>query len=190
MNPPEAPASVTEDELIERVLSGDMSAARQLYDAHVGEVHRLALRMTADGMLAEDATQEAFIRIFRGLKGFRRGSTLRTWIHSIAVSAILNAIRGRKRWNTRTAEIEEADHVPEQKSVAEPDLRERLYAAIDALPDIYRAVFVLHHIEGHTHEEIGTQLRIPSGTSKARLFEARKQLRRALKDFEGEAAIA
>ena len=190
MNLPESPASVNEAQLIERVLSGDMSAARQLYDAHVGEVHRLALRMTADSMLAEDATQEAFIRIFRGLKGFRGGSTLRTWIHSIAVSAILNAIRGRKRWNTRTAAIEEADHVMEEKSVAEPDLRERLYAAIDALPDIYRSVFVLSQIEGHTHDEISALLRIPSGTSKARLFEARKQLRHALKDFEGETAIA
>lgn len=190
MNLPESPASVNEAQLIERVLSGDMSAARQLYDAHVGEVHRLALRMTADSMLAEDATQEAFIRVFRGLKGFRGGSTLRTWIHSIAVSAILNAIRGRKRWNTRTAGIEEADHVPEQCSTAEPDLRERLYAAIDALPDIYRSVFVLSQIEGHTHDEIGALLRIPAGTSKARLFEARKQLRHALKDFEGEAAIA
>ena len=190
MNPPESPASVNEAELIERVLSGDMSAARRLYDAHVGEVHRLALRMTADAMLAEDATQEAFIRVFRGLKGFRGGSTLRTWIHAIAVSAILNTIRGRKRWTTRTADIEAAEHVPEQRAVTEPDLRERLYAAIDALPDIYRSVFVLSQIEGHTHEEIGAQLRIPAGTSKARLFEARKQLRRALKDFEGEIAIA
>jgi RNA polymerase sigma-70 factor (ECF subfamily) len=177
---------VNEDELIERVLSGDMLAARQLYDAHVGEVHRLALRMTADGMLAEDATQEAFIRVFRGLRGFRRGSTLRTWIHAIAVSAILNSIRGRKRWNTRTTGIEEAHHVPEARPVSEPDLRQRLHAAIDALPEIYRSVFVLFHVEGHTHEEISSLLRIPSGTSKHRLFEARTQLRRALKEVEGE----
>ena len=188
MNLPEAPARVDEAELIERVLAGDMAAARQLYDAHVADVHRLALRMTADDALAEDATQDAFIRVFRGLRRFRRDAALRTWIHQIAVSAILTAIRGRKRWNARRAEIEEADQVPQQRRDAEPDLRERLYAAIDTLPEIYRVVVVLHDIEGHTHEEIGTLLGIPAGTSKARLSESRARLRRALQAFKGESA--
>lgn len=179
-----------EAELIERVLAGDMSAARRLYDAHVGAVYRLALRMTADDALAQDATQDAFIRVFRGLRQFRRNSALSTWIHQVAVSAILNAIRGRKRWNTHRAEIEEAELVVRYPNQAEPDLRERLYAAIDALPALYRSVFVLYDVEGHTHEEIGTLLRIPSGTSKARLSEARSRLRRALWDFRGESASA
>ena len=187
-DPPEALARVDEAELIERVLAGDRSAARQLYDAYVGEVHRLAVRMTADVELAQDATQDAFIRVFRGLQGFRRDASLRTWIHHIALSAILNAIRGRKRWNSRRAEIEEADQMAEERPDAEPHLRDRLYAAIDALPQIYRSVFVLYEIEGHTHEEVAALLRIPSGTSKARLSEARTQLRRALREFEGESA--
>ena len=188
MNPPETPAPVqpNETELIERVLSGDMAAARQLYDAHVVQVHRLALRMTADDALAQDATQDAFVRVFKGLRQFRRDASLSTWIHQVAVSATLNAIRGRKRWNSRTAEIEEAEQVVRYSPQAEPDLKERLYAAIDALPDIYRAVFVLYDVEGHTHDEIGKLLRIPSGTSKARLSEARSRLRNALRDFRGE----
>ena len=177
-----------EAELIERVLAGDMRAARTLYDAYVGEVHRLAIRMTADEELAQDATQDTFVRVFRGLHRFRRDAALRTWIHQIAVSAILTAIRGRKRWNARRAEIEEADHVEQQPRDSEPDLRERLYAAIDALPDIFRSVFVLHAIEGHNHSEIAGLLRIPEGTSKYRLSEARARLRRALREFEGESA--
>ena len=181
---------MNEAELIERVLAGDMSAARQLYDAYVGQVHRLALRMTADDALAQDVTQDAFVRVFRGLRDFRRDAALGTWIHQIAVSAALNVIRGRKRWNARRAEIEEAEQVVRYPREAEPDLRERLYSAIDALPDIYRSVFVLHHVEGHTHQEIGALLRIPSGTSKARLSEARSRLRRALQDFKGESASA
>lgn len=185
-NPPEALARVDEAELIERVLAGSMPAARQLYDAYVGDVHRLAIRMTADDALAEDATQDTFVRVFRGLHRFRGDAALRTWIHQIAVSAILTAIRGRKRWNARRAEIEEADHVPQQRREAEPDLRQRLYAAIDALPDIYRTVFVLYDVEGHSHDDIARLLRIPSGTSKARLSEARARLRRALRDFETE----
>ena len=177
-----------EAELIERVLSGDMSAARELYDAHVAGVHRLAKRMTANDELAQEATQDAFVRVFRGLHGFRRDAALRTWIHQIAVSAILTAMRGRKRWDARRAEIEEADRVVKQPPSSEPYLRDRLYAAIDALPDIYRSVFVLHAIEGHSHEEIATLLRIPPGTSKARLSQAREKLRNALKEFEGESA--
>ena len=176
-----------EAELIERVLAGDMTAARQLYDAYVGAVHRLAIRMTADDALAQDVTQDTFIRVFRTLRQFRRESSLGTWIHQVAVSVTLNAIRGRKRWNARRAEIEEADNVP-QRQGAEPDLRERLYAAIDALPDIYRSVFVLHEIEGHSHEQIAVLLKIPSGTSKARLSDARAKLRLALREFEGESA--
>lgn len=178
-----------EAELIERVLSGDMSAARQLYDAYVGAVHRLAVRMTADEELAQDITQDTFIRVFRALREFRRESSLGTWIHQVTVSVALNAIRGRKRWNTRHADIEHADNVP-QRAETEPDLRERLYAAIDALPDIYRSVFVLHEIEGRNHEEIGAALKVAPGTSKARLSEARSKLRHALRAFEGESASA
>lgn len=172
-------------ELIEKVLGGDMSAARQLYDAHVSAVYRLALRMTADEQLAHDATQDAFVRVFRGLRGFRRDAALATWIHQIAVSCTLNAIRGHKRQRDRFTDMEAADQIATPRT-SEPDLRERLYAAIEALPEIYRSVFVLHEIEGHNHEEIGGLLRIPQGTSKARLHEARARLRRALKAFEGE----
>jgi RNA polymerase sigma-70 factor (ECF subfamily) len=144
--------------------------------------------MTRDHELAEDATQDTFVRVFRALRRFRRDAVLRTWIYHIAMSAILNAIRGRKRWNARRAEIEEAERVVEHPQNTEPHLRERLYTAIDALPEIYRSVFVLHAIEGHSHEQIAALLSIPSGTSKTRLSQARLRLRQALRDFEGESA--
>ena len=187
-NPPEPRSRVHDDELIDRVLAGNMTAARELYDAHVGAVFRLALRMSADDTLAHEATQDAFVRVFRGLGGFRRDASLRTWIHRIALAAILNALRGRKRWHTQFTDIEEADQQDglHRAPAADPDLRDQLYAAIDGLPEIYRSVFVLHEIEGHTHVEIGALLHIPAGTSKARLNEARAKLRSALHAFEGE----
>ena len=181
---------MSEVELIERVLAGDPAAARQLYDAHVGAVYRLAVRMTADEQLAHDATQDAFVRVFRGLGGFRGGAALSTWIHQIAVACTLNAIRSRKRWVNRFTDMDAAENISQPVRESEPDLREQLYAAIDALPDIYRSVFVLHQIEGHNHSEIGALLRIPEGTSKARLHEARVRLRAALSAFEGEWANA
>ena len=175
-------------ELIDRVLAGNMAAARELYDAHIGAVFRLALRMTADEQLAHDATQDAFVRVFRGLREFRRDASLRTWIYQIALSAIINTRRSRTRWHNRFTDYDSADErsLAHQPVSTEPDLRERLYAAIDALPDIHRSVFVLHEIEGHTHEEIGVMLKIPAGTSKARLNAARAKLRLALQAFEGD----
>lgn len=179
-----------ETELIERVRTGDMSAARELYDAHIGAVHRLAMRMTGDEVLAQEAAQDAFIRAFRSLGKFRGDASFATWIYRIAISASLNLIKGRKRWRARRAEIEEADHIAQETPYADPVLKSRLYAAIDALPEIYRSVFVLHEVEGHNHEEIGALLGIPSGTSKARLSVARSKLRAALHEFEGEWASA
>ena len=179
-----------ETELIERVRSGDMSAARQLYDGHIGAVHRLAMRMTGDEAMAQEAAQVAFIRAFRSLGRFRGEASFSTWVHRITVSATLNLIKGKKRWQARRAEIEEADDVAQP--AVEPDvvLKARLHAAIDALPEIYRTVFVLHVVEGYNHEEIGGILGIPVGTSKARLSVARSKLRDALREFEGEWASA
>ena len=181
---------MTDRQLIERVLTGDMTAARLLYDAHVGAVHRLAMRMTGDPELAQEATQDAFVRAFRALKDFRGDAALGTWLHRIALSAIGTAIRSRKRWGARRAEIEEADAVEVGTREAEPDLKVRLHEAIDALPEKHKTVFVLYDVEGHTHPEIGEMLGIPTGTSKARLSEARAMLRVALREFEGEWANA
>lgn len=179
-----------ESELIERVRAGDMAAARQLYDAHIGAVHRLAMRMAGDETMAQEAAQAAFIRAFRSLGRFRGDASFGTWVHRITVSATLNLIKGRRRWEARNTELEDAADVVQRG--AEPDvvLKDVLHAAIDALPEIYRIVFVLYVVEGFNHEEIGVRLGIPTGTSKARLSHARSKLRAALHEFEGEWASA
>jgi RNA polymerase sigma-70 factor (ECF subfamily) len=181
---------VQEHELIERVRAGDMAAARTLYDAHIGAVHRLAMRITGDDALAQEAAQVAFVRAFRAIGTFRGEAAFATWIHKIATSSSLNLVKARKRWWARTADIEDADAHVHTTPETDPDLRTRLYAAIDALPEIYRSVFVLHEVEGHNHDEIGALLGIANGTSKARLSVARSKLRVALKAFEGEWANA
>lgn len=179
-----------ETELIERVRAGDMAAARQLYDAHIGAVHRLAMRMTGDEAMADDATQVAFIRAFRSLGRFRGDASFGTWVHRITVSATLNLIKGRKRWNARSTELDAASDVVARAPEPDVVLKDRLHQAIDALPEIYRIVFVLYVVEGFSHDEIGGQLGIPVGTSKARLSVARSKLRVALHEFEGEWASA
>lgn len=175
-----------DQELIGRVLAGDPSAERALYDAHVDRVFRLVYRMAGDLERAQDYTQETFIRAFDRLSGFRGEAALSTWLASIAISITLNGLRKVRRIREREVSLDESLQVGRQGREAEPDLKERLTQAIDDLPEGYRAVFVMHDVEGYTHEEIGTSLGVHPGTSKAQLFRARARLREALADFVKE----
>ncbi len=148
-------------------------------------IFRLAFRLAGDEELARDFTQEAFIRAFEKLGDFRGESAFGTWLHSIAVSVALNGLRKVKRIRTRETTLDDAAYVNDSTPRADPDLRDRLHRSIGALPEGYRTVFVLHDVEGYTHEEIGRILGIQTGTSKAQLFRARARLRESLADFAG-----
>jgi RNA polymerase sigma-70 factor, ECF subfamily len=174
---------VEERELISRVLAGDPSAERALYDAHVDRVFRLAYRMAGDMDRAQDYTQETFIRAFSRLSGFRGDSALSTWLGSIAISVTLNGLRKTKRRNERETGFDDITPMGHTPREADPDLKTRLNRAIEDLPEGYRAVFVMHDVEGYTHEEIASSLGVHPGTSKAQLFRARARLREALADF-------
>jgi RNA polymerase sigma-70 factor (ECF subfamily) len=178
---------VTDSQLVARCLAGDRSAERALYDAHVDRVFRLAYRLAGDSDLAQDFTQETFIRAFQRLGQYRGDASLSTWLHTIATSVSLNGMRSVTRMRTRSAPVEELSDLQARGAAPAPhDLRERLHAAIDALSAKLRPVFVMHDVEGYTHEEIGSALGIPVGTSKARLFDARAKLRTALAHFAGD----
>jgi RNA polymerase sigma-70 factor (ECF subfamily) len=177
---------VDEQHLIARVLARDPSAERELYDAHVDRVYRLAYRMTGDETLAEECTQDTFVRVFVKLGEFRGQSSLGTWIHAVATSVVLNCLRTVKRLHGREMPMEQAADLGNEPGEAEPDLKRRLRQAIEALPVKLRMVFVMHDVEGFTHEEIGGALGMPVGTSKVNLFRARARLRDALADFAGE----
>ncbi len=175
-----------EHHLVRRVLEGDPAAERSLYEAHVDRVYRLTYRMTGDDDLAQEFTQETFIRAFDRLKQFRGDAALSTWLHSIAVSVVYNGMRKVKRLHKRQVDLKETGEMARYPVEAEPDLKERLAAAIDELPLGYRTVFVMHDVEGYKHEEIATALGVSSGTSKAQLSRARAKLRKALADFAEE----
>ena len=178
---------MTDQQLVARCLAGDRLAERALYDAHVDRVYRLAYRLAGDADLAQDFTQETFIRAFGRLSQYRGDASLSTWLHTIATSVSLNGMRSVTRLRTRRTALDEAMELPAVHVAAAPhDLRERLHRAIDGLSVKLRPVFVMHDVEGFTHEEIGRTLGIPVGTSKARLFDARAKLRAALAIFAGD----
>lgn len=173
-------------ELVERVKAGDPEAERSLYERHVDRVFRLAFRMTGDEVLARDLTQDAFVRAFDRIDGFRGESSLSTWLHSVTASVVLNGLRKVRRLRERERDLEAARGLSGPEARAEPDLRERLTAAIAGLPDGYRTVFVMHDVEGYTHQEIAAALGVAEGTSKAQLSRARAKLRVELADFAEE----
>lgn len=175
-----------ERQLIDRVRAGDAVAERALYDAHVDRVYRLAYRLAGDDDLARDFTQETFIRAFDRIGDFRGEAALSTWLHAVATSVIFNGLRKVKRFRERETDLEAAETIGHEPVMADPDLNDKLARAVDDLPVKYRMVFVMHDVEGYTHEEIGAALRMPPGTSKAQLFRARAKLREALAQFAQE----
>lgn len=172
-------------QLVARCLDGDTLAERALYDAHVERIYRLMHRMAGDSDLAADFTQETFIRAFERLSQYRGDSSLGTWLHTIGVSVALNGMRKVKRIRGRVDNIDDTPLSVPPRGLT-PDLKTRLHSAIDALSEKLRPVFVMHDVEGYTHEEIAGSLGIPVGTSKARLFDARAKLRLALAAFAGD----
>jgi RNA polymerase sigma-70 factor (ECF subfamily) len=159
--------------------SGDRRAFERLYRAHVDRVFSLCARMLADRTLAEEVTQDVFVRVWEKLPGFRGESALSTWIHRVATSVVLTR---RKVDATRHGRLDDREDAVDILPAAPASVGDRmdLEQAIAALPPGARRIFVLHDVEGFTHEEIAEQLGITSGGSKAQLHRARMLLRAAL----------
>ena len=179
-----APTQCSERELAQRVAAGDMSAFEEVYMRYQRNVYSLCLRMTHNVAEAEDLTQDVFINLFHHLGSFRGDSALMTWIHRVTVNLVLMRFR---RARARREEITEDGHLPPEKPIQptkalsrQPVDRLTLDRAVARLPPGYRAVFILHDIEGYEHVEIGQMCGISAGTSKSQLHKARMKLRRLL----------
>jgi RNA polymerase sigma-70 factor (ECF subfamily) len=152
--------------------SGDETAFRALYRRHTPALYRLALRLGGgDESWAEELVQRAWIRAVESLGGFAWRSAFRTWLSGIAINC------AREQWRTARTSPEVQASPDAAAPPGDPALRVDLERAIARLPRGYRQVFVLHDIEGFTHEEIAGLLGIEPGTSKSQLFQARRQLR-------------
>jgi len=171
---------LADQDLIKRVLAGDALAERQLYESHVDRVFRLAYRMTGDATQAEDLTQDTFIRAFDRLADYRGESAFGGWLHRVATSVILTALQKRKRLQSVESLHEDMSNLPGTGRAEDPDLRRTLNRAVSELDDDQRLVFVMHEMEGYSHQEIAAAMGTPVGTAKARLSRARQKLREML----------
>lgn len=136
--------------------------------------------MTCDEELARECTQDTFVRAFSKLDKFRQEAAFATWIHRIAVSTVLEALRRRRRAAARFVSLDEAQNVVTDVSMHDVELVARLEQAVDDLPEIYRTALIMHDLEGYTHAAIADVLSIPEGTSKTRVAQARAKLRDTL----------
>ena len=169
-----------EKQTIQRAIQGDEAAMRSLWSRHAPHVDAVVRRLVGNDLdLAADIAQEVWIQIFRALAQYRGDSQFGTWAHRIAVNRTLNALRKTRR----LAKIE--TDVEEDTAMVEPEperalVMESIQNAATKLSPGARAVFMLHDVEGYTHEEIAERLGITSGGSKSQLFKARAKLRTLL----------
>lgn len=175
-------ATIPDDMLLVRqAQDGDRKAFEQLYRLHVGRVHGLCLRLCGQRSLAEDLTQEAFIRAWEKLGSFRGESAFYSWLYRLTFNVVLGNQRSRLRRESRETSVESLAELPGETGEHRcAGLRADLEAAIATLPPGARQVFVLHDVEGYKHGEIAEMTGLATGSSKAHLHRARKMLRERL----------
>lgn len=169
----------TDQITIRRAVNGDEAALRAIWVEHAPRIDTVVRRLVGDPDQAADVAQEVWIQIFRALPTWRGDSQFSTWAHRIAVNRTLNALRSMRRFTKTEVEIEEGSATVEHDGDRSL-LAQTIDEAVQKLSPGARAVFVLHDVEGYTHEEIATELGITSGGSKSQLFKARAKLRRLL----------
>ncbi|MGB6057939.1 MAG: RNA polymerase sigma factor [Microthrixaceae bacterium] len=168
--------------LVTLAQSGDEAAFRSLVDATYKNMYTLAYRLTGDEEDARDVTQEAYLRAYRGLSGFRGDAQFSTWMYRVTANCAATYLqrRSRHRHDRLVEDIDLRESRPDMDPEARSDaseLRERLKISIDALPPKLRAVVVLRDVYEMPHEDIAEELGISVTAAKVRLHRARHRLR-------------
>lgn len=183
--------------LIEKVRTGDYQAFEALVNRYEGKVYRLSMRMLRNQEDAEDALQETFLQVYRGLKSFEGRSTFSTWLFRLATNVCLMKIRHRETEPAKLLPLEE--YIPQHEEAGHPQIQdwpdkpedlllnkesqEKMLEALEKLPADHRAVFVLRDIEGFSNSEAGEALGISVAAVKSRLHRARLALRGMLSSY-------
>lgn len=166
--------------LVASALGGNPDAFGTLVERYDRAVYHLAFRTMRDAEEARDVAQEAFFKAYRSLRTFKPGAKFSTWIFAIAYHACCDRLARKKRYsNEELPDWADTAPGPEQTAIA-LDEASRLRMAIEALPEKYRTVITLYHLQGRQYEEIAEVLGLPMGTVKTHLFRAKEHLRRLL----------
>lgn len=170
-------ADVSDDTLVKRAKAGDSEAFSQLIARHERIVYNLSYRFMRDGNLAEDMAQEAFLKAFRLLKGFRGDCSFSTWLYRVTSSVCLTELSRRKRRGEVELRPEHTKEMAEQPSQVS-DTPEQVRRCVNQLPDNYAKIITLFYLKEISYEEIAEIMEIPMGTLKTWMHRARHQLRK------------
>jgi RNA polymerase sigma-70 factor (ECF subfamily) len=187
--------------LLERLQARDETALGELADEYGGKIFQLAFRYLRNKEDAEEVTQDVLFKVYRKVGAFRGDSALSSWIYRITFNTAMSRLRTARYQRARAEDLTlaaaDADEASASRrevadwsnladeQVLRSELRRRVYAAILALPPIYRAPVMLRDIQGMSTEEASERLRVKDQTLKSRLHRGRLILRRQLADFSG-----
>lgn len=180
---------VNERGLVARARTGDASAFEALVNTHAQLVYNLAFRVVNDPYEAEDLAQEAFLRAWQGLPRFRGQARFSTWLYRIVTNLCYNRLPRMRRELMAMEPDERATYLPDERQEVErtllsDELSAYLHQAIAELPDSYRLLITLRHLQEMSYNEIAEVTGMPLGTVKTGIFRARKLLRNALEVYE------
>jgi RNA polymerase sigma-70 factor, ECF subfamily len=186
------PWSQDEAELVTELQGGSGAAFDWLVTHYSGPVYSLVAGMVSEHADAADITQDVFLKAFRGIRSFRRGSSLKTWLYRIAIREALN----HRRWlwrhhrgqdsidqeeteNHLAIQIEDESSTPFDQA-ASHEVQQAVRNALASVPDVFRSAVILRDLEGMSYEEVAEVLNISAGTVKSRILRGRRLLREIL----------
>jgi RNA polymerase sigma-70 factor, ECF subfamily len=187
-----------ESELVTELQAGSETAFDWLVTHYHGPVFNLILGMLGDVSDAADGTQEVFLKAFRGIRSFRQGSSLKTWLYRIAIREALNHKRWFKRHLQKNVSIDIEPHeghaaieVPDSgaspfEQLASREIQVAVQNALQQVPDVFRSAVILRDLEGLSYEEVAEVLECSIGTVKSRILRGRRVLRELLEPLLGE----
>jgi RNA polymerase sigma-70 factor, ECF subfamily len=168
------------DDLVRRAQAGEVDAFESLYRTHAAAVLALCRRMVGDETEARDLMQDVFVRAWERLTSFRGQSAFGTWLHRLAVNVVLEHLRSTRRDAARTISDADEETFGGRSNAADLDTQMDVSTALEKLPLGARTVFVLHDMEGYSHDEIAQMTGTAAGTARAQLWRARRTLMKLL----------
>ena len=187
------------DQLVARLQKGDDAAFEEFVSQYEKSIYHLALRQLGNTHDAQDAAQEVFLRVYRGIRHFREDARLSTWVYQITLNVCVDMTRKKARHPEAALVQTDGDggetelEMPDESYAPETlyertELREEIAGALEKLSPEHRKVVVLRDITGLSYEEIAGVLQLSEGTVKSRLFRARDKLAAILRDGGNKSA--
>jgi RNA polymerase sigma-70 factor (ECF subfamily) len=167
----------SEKQVIEGCIKGDKLSQEALYKRYAGKMLAVSKRYLKDMAVAEDAFQDAFVKVFIHLKNFTFQSSLETWMTRIFINESINKLRSMKRLALQVNIDENTRQIPDDfREAPEKFDKELVMILLDKLPENYKIVLMLYAIDGYSHKEISEKLNMPESTSRSSLTRARSML--------------